>query len=73
VWTSTQDVRNCTLLLGAEGTMLSVDCCRRLVTEREGEEYVSSKGRSGAAARRSMGSSRPPLFWGRVVDTLLLG
>jgi hypothetical protein len=31
----------CTLLLGAKGTMLSVDCCGRLVTEREGEELLS--------------------------------
>jgi hypothetical protein len=28
-------MRNHTLLLGAKGKMLSVDCCRRLVTERE--------------------------------------
>jgi hypothetical protein len=62
-------------LLGVEGTMLCADCCRRLVTEREREkrESICSNDRNGAAARRSMGSSRPPLFWGYVADTLLLG
>jgi hypothetical protein len=27
--------------MGAEGTMLSVDCCQRLVTERRGKESLS--------------------------------
>jgi hypothetical protein len=68
-------MRNHTLLLGAEGAMVERGLLPMLsYKEKRGErKSIHSKDRIGAAARRSMGFRCPPLFWGRVVDTRLLG
>jgi hypothetical protein len=66
-------MRNHTLLLGTEGTMVERGLLPTLsYREKKGEgKSILSKDRIGAVARRSMGFRRPPLFWGRVVDTCL--
>jgi hypothetical protein len=70
--TSTHGMRNCTLLLSAEGTVLGADCYRRLLQrERRRKGVLSARDRSDTAARHSVHCSRPPLSCGYVVDMLL--
>jgi hypothetical protein len=63
--------------LAPKAQWLSVVCCQRLVTERKkgegGRKSIHFKDRIDAAARHSMVFRRPPLFWGRIADTRLLG
>jgi hypothetical protein len=64
-----------TLLIGAKGAMVERGLLPMFsYKEKEGgRKYIDSKDRIDAAAGRSMGFRHPPLSWGRVADTRLLG
>jgi hypothetical protein len=69
-------MRKYTLLLAAEGAMVERGLLPTLSyreKKKGGRKSIHSKDRIDVAARRSMGFRRPPLFWGRVADTRLLG